>query len=84
MMRRTGYHFQQEAHEKSELVFIRALRRGNYPRFHIYLKIEGNDLIFNLHLDQKQPSYKGTTAHSGEYNGELVEKEAERIRQFIK
>ena len=89
LMRRIGYHFQNEEKEREELSFVRPL--AGYPRFHIYLKIDGStgspqeikNLIFNLHLDQKRPIYKGAPAHSGEYEGEIVEKEAERIKQTL-
>jgi len=47
------------------------------------VKVEGENLIFNLHLDQKAPIYKGAPAHAGEYDGELVSKEAERIKQIL-
>ncbi len=59
--------------------------RNNYPRFHIYLKKneETGEFDMNLHLDQKQPSYEGSSAHSGEYDGELVEKEAKRIQSLL-
>lgn len=69
--------------EKGELNCVRPIGRLDYPRFHIYAKEEGDKFIFNLHLDQKKPSYKGSTAHSGEYEGELVEEEAGRIKQAI-
>jgi len=82
LMRKIGYHFQGEEKEKEEFIFTRPPK--GYPRFHIYLTVENKKLIFNLHLDQKRPIYKGATAHSGEYEGDLVEKEAERIKQFIK
>ena len=82
LMRKVGYHFQSKNEEKSELIFSRPAR--SYPRFHIYLKADNNNLIFNLHLDQKRPSYKGTTAHSGEYKSKTVEAEAERIKQMLK
>jgi len=42
-----------------------------------------NTLIFNLHLDQKKPLYKGSSAHSGEYDSDLVENEAERIKRLL-
>lgn len=77
-MRKAGYHFLKKDEAKSELIFVRPPR--GYPRFHIYLKVENKSLILNLHLDQKKPIYKGTTAHSGEYDGELVKKETERIK----
>ena len=73
LMRKAGYFSFNNS-------FIRPLERNGYPRFHIY--IEAN--IINLHLDQKKPVYKRTSAHSGEYNGPLVEKEAERINSLIK
>lgn len=60
--------------------FVRRLRGYRYPRFHVY--IEGN--FFNLHLDQKAPVYKGVAAHSGEYEGKILEEEAEKIMKYIK
>lgn len=82
LMREIGYHFQERNGEKSELIFVRPSK--GYPRFHIYLKIGDSNLIFNLHLDQKKPIYKGVPAHSGEYEGEVVEKETERIKKLLK
>lgn len=55
----------------------------SYPRFHLYVRSRHGELIFNLHLDQKQPSYEGSTAHSGEYDGELVLREAARIKNIL-
>ena len=81
LMRKIGYYFRSENKEKEELIFTRPPR--GYPRFHLYLKIEKDNLIFNLHLDQKRPIYKGAPAHAGEYEGEIVEKEAERIKQIL-
>ena len=81
LIRNTGYHFQDEDKEKNELNFVRPPR--GYPRFHLFLKAEKENLIFNLHLDQKKPIYKGTTAHSGEYEGKIIEEEAERIKQAL-
>jgi len=89
LMRKVGYFFRKEDKENSEFIFIRPTK--GYPRFHLYLKIdgstcspqEGKDLIFNLHLDQKKPVYEGTSAHSGEYEGKIIEKEAERIKNNL-
>lgn len=81
LMRRAGYHFQGKNEEKSEMIFTQPAR--GYPRFHIYLKLKDKDLIFNLHLDQKRPVYNGVTAHSGEYDGKIIEEEAERIKQIL-
>lgn len=85
LMRKAGYHFQSKfADERSlsTLVFSRPAR--GYPRLHIYLEVKDNNLIINLHLDQKKPIYKGTTAHSGDYQGKVVEEEAERIKQILR
>jgi len=81
LMRKIGYSFQGKDEKTGEMSCVCPPR--GYPRFHLYLKVEGDDLIFNLHLDQKKPSYEGTSAHAGEYNGQLVEQEAERIKQII-
>lgn len=43
-------------------------------------KPEIRNLIINLHIDQKKPTYGSHTAHSGEYDGELVSAEIERIK----
>lgn len=59
--------------------FVRRLGTMNYPRFHAYLS--GYEI--NLHLDQKQASYEGYSAHSGEYDGDVVEREAQRISGIL-
>jgi hypothetical protein len=81
LMRKAGYYFQRKKENKSELVFTRPPR--GYPKFHLFVKIENDNLIFNLHLDQKEPIYKGAPAHAGEYNGEVVKTEAERIKEIL-
>lgn len=63
-----------------ELRFFRSLSGRRYPRFHLYTTQHGDNVYMNLHIDQKQPSYQGTSAHSGEYEGPLVENEAQRIQ----
>lgn len=83
LMRRVQYAPQGEDQKTGEMKFARFLGPSGYPRFHIYLKISGENLTINLHLDQKKPSYNGTSAHSGEYDGEIVEKEAERIKKIL-
>ncbi|MBI5022775.1 MAG: hypothetical protein HZC05_01245 [Candidatus Magasanikbacteria bacterium] len=66
-----------------QISYTRRLSSNFYPRFHLYIEEKKGQMILNLHLDQKQVSYQGHTAHSGEYNGELVEQEGERIKQEI-
>ena len=63
--------------------FVRRLSGRDYPRFHCYLKIDDQDVLLNLHLDQKAPSYPGSARHSGEYDSPIVEAEAERILQIF-
>jgi hypothetical protein len=65
-----------------EYNLIKPLGR-DYPRFHLYIKITGKNLVFNLHLDQKRPSYGRETAHSGEYEGKLVKTEKQRINIIL-
>jgi len=81
--RRIGYVPQKST--PTESVFVRELGRGGYPRFHLYVSERGSDnWVFNLHLDQKKPVYEKQTAHSGEYDGTLVEEEAGRIWAIVK
>ena len=83
LVRKIGYIPKEVVGEEFNLV--RQIHGRAYPRFHIYLKEdrEKNLLFFNLHLDQKKPSYAGSHAHSGEYTGKVVEDETERIKKII-
>lgn len=82
LVRRLGYVLRNN--EEGECNCVRSLSNMGYPRFHLFIR-KDNDrfLALSLHLDQKKPSYKGSSAHSGEYQGELVEKEKERIVKLI-
>ena len=86
LSRKIGYRYLREDKIKKEISLIRPLERGGYPRFHLYLKInsETQELIFNLHLDQKRPVYGGAApAHAADYEGGPVEGEAERIKEIL-
>ena len=72
-----------DARNNVEYNLVRKLTGQNYPRFHIYVKQRGEHFDFSLHLDQKQPSYAGTHAHSGEYEGPVVAEEMDRIKFFL-
>ncbi|MEK7562156.1 MAG: hypothetical protein AAB509_00545 [Patescibacteria group bacterium] len=72
-----------DAKNNVEYNLVRKLTGNNYPRFHIYVKQRGEYFDFSLHLDQKQPSYSGSHAHSGEYEGPVVETESDRIKQVL-
>jgi len=81
-MRTIGYqlaYFQNAG----EVSVVRQIGRNDYPRFHLYIKENSNSFTFNLHLDQKKPSYEGSRGHSGDYNGSVVEGEAERMKQLL-
>jgi len=82
-LRNIGYRFQEKDEKNSEFIFIRPLHKIGYPRFHLYVKNMEEKLIFDLHLDQKKPIYKGAHAHSGEYEGEILEKEVKRIKENL-
>ncbi len=81
LVRKIGYYFLKE--EKDGLSFVRPLEKSGFPRFHLYTKESNENLIFNLHIDQKRPIYKGAPAHAGEYDGKIVETEAERIKNVL-
>ena len=83
LSRRIGYRILRFDSQKQEYNLVCPVGGRYYPRFHIYLKVESDNLQFSIHLDHKRPSYKGSNAHSGEYEGDLVEKEVERIRQTL-
>lgn len=68
----------------NEFNLVRKLSGGNYPRYHIYLKQNGKDYNFSLHLDQKAPLYEGSHAHNGEYFGPVIESEVDRIKEVLK
>ncbi len=76
IMRVAGYHRQKQG-------FVKPLSLAGYPRFHIYLKENKTDYIFNLHLDQKKPVYAGAKAHQGDYDSDIIKNEAERIIKKI-
>jgi len=77
LMRKIGYLFQKENQ------FVRPLERNDYPRFHLYIKENKEEIILNLHLDQKRPVYKTAHNHAAEYKGKVVETEAQRIKQIL-
>src|SRR3989344_5316569 len=79
-MRSCGSAFAREVGVEASC--MRRVSGHDYPRYHAYVKKDGTALIVNLHIDQGKPSYGGNHAHNGEYEGELVDREAERIRGF--
>lgn len=82
LIRGAGYGYIRDRRSGQES-FARHTGRNFYPRFHLYIEEEGEKIIFNLHLDQKQPSYSGSHMHNGEYDGEVIEEEMERIKLIL-
>lgn len=81
-LRRAGY-FPFRDPKTGDESFVCRLGVDFYPRFHLYVKEGGDSLNFSLHLDQKQASYGGSHMHNGEYEGENIEKEIERLRGWL-
>lgn len=77
-MRRQGYATHRGGDGLTS--FVRRLGSDGFPRLHAYIEREGEATVISLHLDQKRPSYEGTSAHAGEYEGPVVEAEALRLR----
>lgn len=82
LLRQAGY--KQEVNRKTgQVSYVRRIGYGDFPRFHIYIEELPEAWEINLHLDQKAPSYRGTSAHGGEYSGEVVEAEIEHLKKFL-
>jgi len=81
-LRQAGYAFHRD-HRTGKESYARRLGGGFFPKFHMYVEENGDKITFNLHLDQKQASYEGSNMHSGEYDGEVVETEIERLRSYV-
>jgi len=79
LTRRIAYH-----PHKNNNSFSRRLAVNEFPRFHVYIKELKKGVEFSLHLDQKGACYKDQTAHSGEYDGEILEDEKNRIIKLLK
>ena len=83
-LRSCGYAFEKE--DGDELAFVKRISGHDYPKYHIYSRLavtpNGKELTVNIHIDQKKPSYGGSKAHSGDYDGPLIEAELRRIREL--
>ncbi len=81
LMQKCGY--AETSNAKRETSYVRVFGRGGYPRFHCYIEPADSGFTVNLHLDQKKPTYGEGTAHSGEYDGDVVEEEGKRIKLWF-
>jgi hypothetical protein len=81
-LRRLGYSFQR--HEGDEMSFIRPMAMAGYPRFHMYVKMNGADMLINIHLDVKKETYGENTRHHGEYgNDGALKEEVRRLKALL-
>jgi len=64
--------------------FVRKLTQNRYPRFHMYVKEKGDELIFDLHLDQSKTVYSGAKAHNADYDSPEVKTELVRVFAKVK
>ncbi len=82
LIRRAGYGEHRDA-RSGETSYSRRLGVHIFPKFHVYLEEKNGGTEISLHLDQKKPSYGLSHMHSGEYDGKVVEREIERIKQMF-
>lgn len=81
LLRRLGYGEQTKF--SGQTAFIKRVSGGDFPRYHAYVEDRDGGLQVNLHIDQKAASYEGAHAHSGEYEGALVEQEMKYIVAWV-
>jgi hypothetical protein len=82
VIRRCGYGLVRDRNAQQRSYSRRLGQQGIYPRFHMYINSE-DPLILSLHIDQKQVSYEGQKAHSGDYDSDLVKQEVQRIYNIV-
>ena len=81
ILRRLGYAEQRT--RRGQISYTKRAGGERFPRYHVYTEDRNGGMQVNLHLDQKAASYDGNSAHGGEYEGPLVEREMARIKQSI-
>ena len=80
-LRKAGYAYIRSRYDNTDS-FVRRLTRSHYPRLHIHIKEIDDKVCFNLHLDQKKPSYPGVKMHNAEHEGKIIEEEIKRLKDF--
>ena len=81
LMRRLGYG--EQTKRSGQTAFTKRISGGDFPRYHAYVEDRDGGLQVNLHIDQKAASHEGSRAHSGEYDGPLVEQEMKYIVAWV-
>jgi hypothetical protein len=74
---RLGYHAERNGS------YAKRVGGGVFPRYHVYAEVQGDQIRVSVHLDAKAPTYEGTSAHAGEYDGPLIEAEMQRITDAV-
>ncbi|MDP1719129.1 MAG: hypothetical protein Q8L24_01750 [bacterium] len=83
-MRSAGYHFEGTDTKTGEWKYYRSVSSNLFPRFHIYcLADKAKKLTVSLHLDQKAPVYQGNIAHSGDYEGPVIDAEIAKLKAAL-
>ncbi len=77
-MRSIGY--AKQTNREGEVSYVRRVSGFDFPRFHVYVQDLAVPLTLSIHIDQKAPTYDGSSAHSGEYFGDVIEDELARMR----
>ncbi len=82
ILRKLGYGEQRT--RQGQISYVRRVAADRFPRYHAYVEDVNGGMQVNLHVDQKEASYEGTSAHAGEYEGPVVEREMQRIHAEIR
>lgn len=83
-LRRAGYTYQHRT-DQDELSFVRVMGQSGYPRFHMYVKLDGRTLNISFHIDHKKNTYGDSTRHHGEYESSTtLDQEATRIKSIVR
>lgn len=80
-MRSIGY--AKHSNAAGEESYVRRASGLEFPRFHVYVNEFDTPVTLSIHLDQKEHTYEGSRAHSGEYDGAVVQRELERIHAAL-
>ena len=81
ILRRLGYG--EDRKWNGQISYMKRISNTKFPHYHIYIEDKNGGLQINLHVDQKEATHEGSHAHSGEYDGKLVEDEMAYITKYI-
>ena len=81
ILRRLGYG--EDRKWNGQISYMKRISNTKFPHYHIYIEDKNGGLQINLHVDQKEATHEGSHAHSGEYDGKLVEDEMAYITNYI-